>query len=72
MAAIERAFASGQPRDLTGDLPPGLTSAHDVVVEALNAMQAALGVTDARTVLGGFSQGAMLTVDVALHAALVH
>jgi phospholipase/carboxylesterase len=68
MASIERAFASGQPRDLTGDLPPGLTSAHDVVVEMLDALQASLGVTDARTVLGGFSQGSMLACDVTLLA----
>jgi phospholipase/carboxylesterase len=66
MASIERAFASGQPRDLTGEVPPGLALAHDALVESLDAMQAALGVTDARTVLGGFSQGSMLACDVTL------
>lgn len=66
MASIERAMASGQPRDLTLDEPPGLAGAHDAVVEMLNALQADLGVTDAQTVLGGFSQGSMLACDVML------
>lgn len=66
MAAVQRAMASGQPRDLTGELPPGLPSAHAVVVDMLDALQAELGVTDAETVLGGFSQGSMLACDVTL------
>ncbi|MCA9578398.1 MAG: hypothetical protein R3B40_06300 [Polyangiales bacterium] len=64
MAAVERALSSGQPRDLTHELPPGLTGAHDAVVAMLDALQAELGVTDAQTVLGGFSQGSMLACDV--------
>ena len=36
--------------------------------QPLIALARDFGRTDARTVLGGFSQGAMLTVDVALHA----
>ncbi len=66
MRAVERAMASGQPRDLTGELPPGLQGAHEAVVEMLDALQAELGVSDAQTVLGGFSQGSMLACDVTL------
>lgn len=67
LAAVERALAAGQPRALADEVPEGLADARAAVVEALDAMQADLGIPPERTVLGGFSQGAMLSVDVALH-----
>ena len=48
--------------------PDGLPAARAAVLGVLDALARDFGRTDARTVLGGFSQGAMLTVDVALHA----
>lgn len=58
---LEEAIATGQMRDLPNEIPEGLGEARD----AVNAM---LDVLDpkGRLVLGGFSQGAMLALDVAL------
>jgi phospholipase/carboxylesterase len=57
---IERALATGQPRDLTDEDPVGLPDARKHVT----ALVAPLGEP---LVLGGFSQGAMVACDVALH-----
>jgi phospholipase/carboxylesterase len=46
---------------------PGMPEARDRVRGFLDALQGRLGVTSDRVVLGGFSQGAMLALDVALH-----
>ena len=46
---------------------PGLPLARARVIELLDALQDELHVTSDRIVLGGFSQGAMLSMDVALH-----
>ena len=46
---------------------PGLSLARARVIELLDALQEELHVTSDRIVLGGFSQGAMLSMDVALH-----
>lgn len=64
VAAIQRAFYRRQIRDLTNQVPEGLAEARAAMIEFL----AALGdlVPLDRLVLGGFSQGAMLTLDVAL------
>ena len=54
--------------DRSAELPDGLAGARAAMLGVLDALARDHGRTDARTVLGGFSQGAMLTVDVALHA----
>lgn len=46
--------------------PPGLIEARHAVVEAVEEMMLATGCGPQRLALGGFSQGAMLSVDVAL------
>lgn len=65
---LVRDQASGRPSDRTGEIPDGLTAARAAMLGVLDALARDHARTDARTVLGGFSQGAMLTVDVALHA----
>jgi phospholipase/carboxylesterase len=66
VARLERAMARGELRDLSRDEPEGLAPAR----RALDQMLAALEAEGAsRIVLGGFSQGAMLALDVALHRA---
>lgn len=47
--------------------PDGMPEARDALVACLRALIAEHGVDPRKTVLGGFSQGAMLTTDVALH-----
>lgn len=47
------------------DVPPGLTDARSKVLTLLDEVERTL--RPSRLVLGGFSQGAMLSLDVALH-----
>jgi phospholipase/carboxylesterase len=63
-AAMERAIARGEVRDLTGQVPEGLAEARQAVVAMLDALEQERG--RGPLVLGGFSQGAMLSLDVAL------
>lgn len=64
--AIQRAASSGQVRDRSREEPAGLAEAHAAVNELLDHVQERLSVSPQRLVLGGFSQGAMLSCDVAL------
>jgi phospholipase/carboxylesterase len=65
IAALERAIALGLERDMSEEVPPGLTSAREAVMETLEGIAHEL--PEHAIVLGGFSQGAMLALDVALH-----
>ncbi|MGF1466742.1 MAG: alpha/beta hydrolase [Sandaracinaceae bacterium] len=65
MAAVEQAMRTGRHRDLAGEVPEGLAEARRLLLETLEAMDDVLH--PSRLVLGGFSQGAMLSLDVALH-----
>jgi phospholipase/carboxylesterase len=55
--------------------PEGLLPASEALFSAIREMQQSFGVDDAATVVGGFSQGAMVTTDVVLrhemHPALL-
>lgn len=63
--ALERAIATGEERDLSQDHPEGLDEARRAVLEMLEGVDETLA--PSRLILGGFSQGAMLALDVALH-----
>jgi phospholipase/carboxylesterase len=67
LAALEADQRRGHVRDRSAEVPPGLVEARAVVVRLL-AELAAHG-DGGPLVLGGFSQGAMLALDVALDAA---
>lgn len=66
MLKLESALLRGELRDLTRDVPEGLAEARAKVIAMLDALEQELGVDGSRVVLGGFSQGAMLALDVAL------
>lgn len=66
VAAMERAIMAGAMRDLTREVPDGLPDARAKMLGCLDAMWADLGGGPESTVLGGFSQGAMLSCDVTL------
>jgi len=68
IARLERAQASGDTEAFTRGEPVGMAEANARVVALLDEVEGALGVTDERLVLGGFSQGAMLALDVVLRA----
>lgn len=64
-AAREAALAAG-PRDLTGEIPPGLAAARARLGDYLDAVA---GIAAGRPlVLGGFSQGGMLIADLMLRS----
>lgn len=66
MARLESAIRTGAIRDLTNEVPDGLDEAREAIVGFLDALEKEEGISLDRLVLGGFSQGAMLAVDVAL------
>lgn len=55
-------------RELAGDRPPGMARARAMVLRVLDRIQARLGAPPERTVIAGFSQGAMLACDVVLRS----
>lgn len=62
--AIERAMRTGRPREMSQAEPPGLENSRTAALDLISR----LGVPWNRLILGGFSQGAMLATDLALHA----
>lgn len=62
LAAIEADQRRGIPRDRRNEIPNGL-------VEARTQMLALLDTLTGPLVIGGFSQGAMMALDLALHRA---
>jgi phospholipase/carboxylesterase len=69
LARLEDELRRGVPRDRRDEVPDGLVAARDHAMRLIDEVAARFGVTDDRLVLGGFSQGAMLSLDVALHRA---
>jgi phospholipase/carboxylesterase len=62
--------ARGEPRDLT-EVPKGMAEARAQLTEMmLQTAGRAFEAPPRKVVLGGFSQGAMLSLDVALHSSL--
>ena len=67
MARLERALTGGDMRGWIAEVPDGLDDARAHLLRFLEQLQARYSIADTELVLGGFSQGAMLSVDVALH-----
>ncbi len=67
MAKLQLAQQTGQLRDLRSERPVGLPEARDQLVKLLIELQAETGVPWSKFVLGGFSQGAMITVETLRH-----
>lgn len=63
---LEQGLRTGQVRDFLSEIPEGLEGARAKIKELLAIVQETYGVADDRLVLGGFSQGAMLTMDLAV------
>ncbi|MCC6141609.1 MAG: hypothetical protein IT389_13445 [Nitrospira sp.] len=70
VARLEADRAAGRVRDLSGDVPRGLQSAREALETFLNQLPKLLSVDFNKTVIGGFSQGAMLTCDIAMRTAM--
>jgi phospholipase/carboxylesterase len=67
-ARIQAERAAGRIRDLSMDIPKGLALARERLSEFLTVLPRHLTVDYESTVIGGFSQGAMLTCDAVLHS----
>jgi len=71
MIDIERRIslvARGRGAELRAETPPGLAEARAAVEQTVAALEREHGVRRDRLIIGGFSQGAMVTTEVALHA----
>ena len=66
MARMAQDQAAGRPRDLSNEIPKGLAPARDTMLTFLKEVERQFGADPRKTVLGGFSQGAMLTCDAML------
>ncbi len=66
---LEYELRTGSPRDRSGEVPDGLPSARTQMLRFLDQLQARFAIPDSQLVVGGFSQGAMLAIDIALHRA---
>ena len=61
--------AAGNPLEtatMSGEVPPGMPEASQLLLGWLEAAERHTGVPFGRTLLGGFSQGSMVATDVAL------
>jgi phospholipase/carboxylesterase len=68
MARIAADQAAGRVRDHSQDIPKGLAPARETILAFLKEVEHSFGADPRKTILGGFSQGAMLSCDVMLHS----
>ncbi len=66
-ARIQEDRAAGRVRDLSVEVPQGLALARERMLAFLKELSRQLPIDYKKTVIGGFSQGAMLTCDAVLH-----
>lgn len=69
MARLEAERAAGRVRDLSGEVPRGLPQAREALETFLTTLPRVMPIDYKRTVIGGFSQGAMLTCDLVMRTA---
>lgn len=66
MQALQIAMMRGKFEQAAATLSTGLEGARSAVVRLLDELQASLGIGSERIILGGFSQGAIASLEVAL------
>lgn len=66
MARIQADRTAGRIRDMSNEIPRGLIEARQKVAGLLDELPRKLNADPKQTILGGFSQGAMLSCDVLL------
>ena len=69
MERLNAALLRGDLRDMRQDVPEGLESSRRMLLSLIDELKQLTGLGNRQLVLGGFSQGAMLSTDVVLHAA---
>ena len=68
MGRIAADQAAGRIRDISHEIPRGLAPARETMLAFLKEIEPRFNVDPRKTILGGFSQGAMLSCDVMLRA----
>jgi phospholipase/carboxylesterase len=68
MARLQDRFNAGAAEGLIAEIPDGIAEARSAVLELLDALQRDFQSTPETTIIGGFSQGAMLATDVVLRS----
>jgi phospholipase/carboxylesterase len=69
MARMQADRMAGRVRDLSQDIPKGLAPARETMLAFIKEVEREFGADPRMTLLGGFSQGAMLSCDVMLRTA---
>ncbi len=69
MARMAADQAAGRVRDLSNEIPKGLAPAREIMLAFLKEVEQTFGADPRKTILGGFSQGAMLSCDLMLRTA---
>jgi phospholipase/carboxylesterase len=67
LAKLELELRTGAIRDRRNEVPEGLEAVREQMLRFLEQLEERYAIENDRLVLGGFSQGAMLALDVALH-----
>lgn len=67
---LSAAVQQGRMRDLRESCPPGCSEAREHLESVVETVLQQTGLTPQKLVLGGFSQGAMISTEVALRAAV--
>lgn len=67
MAKLQRRFMASEVEAVVREVPPGFVAASEALSACIDALAAEGALDPAKLVLGGFSQGAMVATDVALH-----
>lgn len=68
MMKLQLAMMRGLHRELASEHPEGMPAAVDALRLCIQKLHTDHGVEPSRLVVGGFSQGAMITTELALHA----
>lgn len=66
MVRLQERFSRSSAAALTREVPEGIEAARDAILGLLSALERDFGAAPEHTLLGGFSQGAMLATDVVL------
>ncbi|GAC1571239.1 MAG: esterase [Polyangiales bacterium] len=71
MIKLQMLIASGRGRGtMTEETPDGLLEAREALEHSIDSLSVTHGVNRGRLLIGGFSQGAMLTTDIALSSEI--
>jgi phospholipase/carboxylesterase len=69
MARLQDRFSKGGAERLIAEVPPGVDDARAALLELLDTLERDFAASPEQTLIGGFSQGAMLATDAVLRSS---